>query len=529
LSLLVVLGMHRSGTSALTGVFSRLGFAAGKKLLAANEFNARGYFEDQRLNHRLDNLFQAMERSWHDERAMPTDWLVTDIVNDASSDIGALSAEEFDFTQPTVIKDPRICRVLPLMQSVWGAMGVEPSYVFSLRSPFAVMRSLALRDSLPPQRVALLYVAHLLEAEWHTRDKPRVFIEYDELLLDWRAAVAKISAGLALDLLPTNSNDDMWTADIDAFLSADLNHFEAGDVVPTGMAVDLAVEVFSLLRSPFNESSLAALDDLRGRWIAYLVSLEPWLSETAKLNRLRGDLPTSLFKPTHTIAHEANLHAQSDIYWATADQNYAESRKVFVEWRYGQQMLARFVLPAIDGPLTSLRWDISDRPAFCLIERVWLEDLEGALQWEWAPGTTLFARVSPDMHVIGLNASGQLQVMATGIDPHATLCIPDTVLANIQANWRLCATWHAQLPTTELADVMRRFTANQKALLKSEEALMAASREGDVLRSRTAEQHEQLAELEQKYANARDEIVRAEAQLALLKELLLGDGPLETL
>ena len=64
MTFLVVLGMHRSGTSALTGVLSRCGFAAGKQLIPANEFNAHGYYEDVRLNICLDDLLKGMGRSW---------------------------------------------------------------------------------------------------------------------------------------------------------------------------------------------------------------------------------------------------------------------------------------------------------------------------------------------------------------------------------------------------------------------------------------------------------------------------------
>ncbi len=54
MSQLVVLCMHRSGTSALTWVLNQHGFAAGKALFSANEFNARKYFEDVLINARLE-------------------------------------------------------------------------------------------------------------------------------------------------------------------------------------------------------------------------------------------------------------------------------------------------------------------------------------------------------------------------------------------------------------------------------------------------------------------------------------------
>jgi len=45
----VVLGMHRSGTSALAGVLARLGCDLPQTLMPTNDFNAKGYYESLRL------------------------------------------------------------------------------------------------------------------------------------------------------------------------------------------------------------------------------------------------------------------------------------------------------------------------------------------------------------------------------------------------------------------------------------------------------------------------------------------------
>ena len=46
---IVVLGMHRSGTSVLMGVLSMLGVELGLNLMAPTEGNPRGYFENQSI------------------------------------------------------------------------------------------------------------------------------------------------------------------------------------------------------------------------------------------------------------------------------------------------------------------------------------------------------------------------------------------------------------------------------------------------------------------------------------------------
>jgi hypothetical protein len=169
MSFLVVLGMHRCGTSSLTGTLNLLGFSAGNQLTPPNEFNARGYFEDIALNEELDQFLSVLNRSWRDERVYPSDWLSSDAALASAKKLKALFKADFNFNQPTVLKNPRVSRLLPLLQPIWLDAGLAPKYILSLRSPIAVIHSLARRDSILPQRAALLYVAHLLEVELNTR------------------------------------------------------------------------------------------------------------------------------------------------------------------------------------------------------------------------------------------------------------------------------------------------------------------------------------------------------------------------
>ena len=46
---ILILGMHRSGTSALTGVLSLLDVYLGSELMPASEDNKKGYFENKNL------------------------------------------------------------------------------------------------------------------------------------------------------------------------------------------------------------------------------------------------------------------------------------------------------------------------------------------------------------------------------------------------------------------------------------------------------------------------------------------------
>ena len=96
-----------------------------------------------------------------------------------------------------MLKDPRICRFVPLWRAVLGRLGVAPKVVVPLRHPLEVAGSLARRDGMPEDEALLLWLRHCLEAEAATRGLPRSFLRYDDLVADWRPAVDRLAHGLS--------------------------------------------------------------------------------------------------------------------------------------------------------------------------------------------------------------------------------------------------------------------------------------------------------------------------------------------
>ena len=56
---LLVLGMHRGGTSAVAGALTKLGGKAPNTLMPADAFNTRGYFKCVTLYHFHDELLAS--------------------------------------------------------------------------------------------------------------------------------------------------------------------------------------------------------------------------------------------------------------------------------------------------------------------------------------------------------------------------------------------------------------------------------------------------------------------------------------
>jgi hypothetical protein len=110
----LVLGMHRSGTSATAGALAAAGFHLGDDLLEAGADNPRGYWEHAGVVAINERLLSALGRRWDDPRPMPAGWQDGEAAQSASDDIARLLARLAQDRAPWAIKDPRLCRLLPL-------------------------------------------------------------------------------------------------------------------------------------------------------------------------------------------------------------------------------------------------------------------------------------------------------------------------------------------------------------------------------------------------------------------------------
>lgn len=195
---LIVLGMHRSGTSALAGVLAKMGADLPQDLMPADEFNPDGYFESQ-LAYRLnDALLGSAGSSWDDWHAVNTDWYGSPRKGEYVLRAQEMLEQEFGTSSFFVLKDPRICRLVPFWNEVMAEAGIEPSFVCTHRNPVEVAASLARRNGLTESQGLLLWLRHVLDAEADSRGRRRAFVSYDGLLSDWRATITRIGADLEL-------------------------------------------------------------------------------------------------------------------------------------------------------------------------------------------------------------------------------------------------------------------------------------------------------------------------------------------
>lgn len=215
---IVVLGMHRSGTSSVAGALSILGAASPRTLMPAAEDNPKGFWESQVLMAFHDRLLEAGGSNWRDWRPFDLPGVLDrrpEFLLEARERLDG----EFDGHELIVFKDPRLCRFFPLWEQVLEDAGYRIVIVTPLRSPTEVAASLIARNAMNIEEACRLWLRHVLSSERASRGHPRLFVEWSSFLQDWRGCVQRMqtSLELALDL----DNAPRATA-VDEFLTVDL-------------------------------------------------------------------------------------------------------------------------------------------------------------------------------------------------------------------------------------------------------------------------------------------------------------------
>ena len=221
---LIVLGMHRSGTSAMSGVLAQMGCDLPKDLMPPTDANPKGYFESYKAYHLNDDLLASAGSAWDDSTVFNPDWYGSPRYPEYRRRAAKVVEEEFGDSGFFVLKDPRMCRLLPFWQQVLADLDVGPRYVCIHRHPREVAASLTRREGWSETVGLLLWLRHVLEAEAGSRGKPRSFVSYDMLLADWRGTVARIGDELELNW---PRHPDNAASDVEEFLSGELRHFRA--------------------------------------------------------------------------------------------------------------------------------------------------------------------------------------------------------------------------------------------------------------------------------------------------------------
>lgn len=248
--LVLVAGSGRSGTSLFSGILQRMGFFVPPPEVPADETNPRGFAESQWVVDFHTALLKDARVQVADAR--PSAWALTAQVGLDEGVQGKLRGwlrKQFRQADNVVIKDPRLSWFLPVWRRCAEDIGVSPRVVTVIRHPAAVVDSKQRSYGTWQSGVGRTagWLNQVLFTERATRDTPRVFVRYQDLLDDWTHTVARVGNLLDLAVIRDAPASSVVRAHefVDRSLSRSRSNWGDFDVAPA--LRDQADEVWELL------------------------------------------------------------------------------------------------------------------------------------------------------------------------------------------------------------------------------------------------------------------------------------------
>lgn len=300
----IVLGMHRSGTSAITRGLEVLGVQLGDNLHPSGADNPKGFWEDKdclALNeHLLASVGSAYDRLGLVNWDFPTD---DPIIARYAAEAEALVRAKLGTGNYWGFKDPRTARLLPFWLRVLERVGCDIGFIIAIRNPLSVMQSLQKRNAFEPEKSFYLWLEHVVPAVIGTRGRKRIVVDYDTLLAAPEPQLARIARALQLPE-PDAAALRVYESE---FLESGLRHthYTAEDL-RENPAVPIQVRIaYELLqRVAMEELSVDdhEVEDTFVELASELVSILPALSLIARQESKLWELGTSLRDAQETVS-----------------------------------------------------------------------------------------------------------------------------------------------------------------------------------------------------------------------------------
>jgi hypothetical protein len=190
---ILVVGMSRSGTSLITHILHTLGATLPDDLVGPNRGNPLGHWEPRALVDINDQILSHLGLAWDDPRPLPASWFRSAEAHDYSLRIMEQIEQDYAGSRLLLIKDPRLCQLLPLYGEALDMADIEVTVLLQVRPVAQVVRSLAERDAISPVTGGLLWLRSVTEAEWHSRHRKRIWLGFEQVTGEWRDSICRMA------------------------------------------------------------------------------------------------------------------------------------------------------------------------------------------------------------------------------------------------------------------------------------------------------------------------------------------------
>jgi len=269
--IIVVLGMHRSGTSAITRALVAVGVSAGDNLLPPGADNPKGFWEDRDFVLMNERILEALDASYDSLKLLPPGFECSPALAELFLEAVLLLRGKLDTCELLALKDPRTCRLLPFWQRVFDHLQLQVDYMIAVRNPLSVARSLQRRNGFFERKSHWLWLQHYVSAVMATQDAKRLFVDYDALLAQPDAQLRRLAEAFGLQ-----GDQAAEQEYIDTFLSSDLRHarYEARDLDVSPLVPDAVRHAYELLMRNCEASGATELPAFGDAWAALVSELE---------------------------------------------------------------------------------------------------------------------------------------------------------------------------------------------------------------------------------------------------------------
>ena len=218
---IVVLGMHRSGTSLLAKALEIFGYNFPENLMQPNEDNPSGFWEDIDIVELNESLLSSNQVSWD----IPLDPGSYNFSREFKDLAQRVLENKFSERSRLIIKDPRISILLKFWSEQLKDLDVQVKYVVSYRNPISVASSLKSRDGIDLQTGILLnYFYNRSIMEFFPKN---IFIvNYRSFLEGPSQTMGRLARYLDFPLEEVVAKNF-----IDNFLNGELNHHQSEGVL----------------------------------------------------------------------------------------------------------------------------------------------------------------------------------------------------------------------------------------------------------------------------------------------------------
>ncbi len=281
--IVVVIGMHRSGTSLLANLLAALGVNLGEKLLAADCNNEAGYWEQEEIYRIQDELLQQLGRHWIGPAGsvpFPAEWWRLPKAQAAKQQLIAVVRNEIGKADGLWgFKDPRTSRLLPLWKEIFAELGLQPIYLLAIRNPAEVVQSLVKRNEIPASRAELLWLLHNLDAVRDAGDELQLVVDYDRWFTHPREQAQAVVNALGRDW---PANDTELLSSVTQRIRPELRHNRTSQP----FCLPLVAKTFAALKTAAATGNISAELHQLNRDVRMALSLcEPWSYVVEELTR----------------------------------------------------------------------------------------------------------------------------------------------------------------------------------------------------------------------------------------------------